>query len=216
MSLFVSAFVTTLPPAVVPTPTTLPVSPVTTQRFSSTLGTFPITAVFPSSSYASSSTSVATTIPATLSSVTLSSSALPPPNTIAPASTSPNTGLSSGAIAGISIGAILGVLLIAVAAFLLGRRSSTHQSSASDLVVTERDVPIGGYKAESDGQGRATVEREGRGIARWWSKKFSKSVKTRALDEAEPRDFSAEEAKGEGRVRQVRVRDEDLPEFRGV
>lgn len=57
---------------------------------------------------------------------------------------------------------------------------------------------------------------EGRGIARWWSKKFSKSVKTRALDEAEPRDFSAEEAKGEGHVRQVRVRDEDLPEFRGV
>ena len=63
------------------------------------------------------------------------------------------------------------------------------------------------------------MEREGRGIARWWSKKFSKSVKTRALNEAEPRDFSAEEAKeakGEGHVRQVRVRDEDLPEFRGV
>jgi hypothetical protein len=145
----------------------------------------------------------------------LSKPALPTPAASAPIT--PERGLSSGVIAGISIGVLVGVLLIAVAAFLLGRRRSTAQSSTNDPVATiEPDVPIGGYKVELGGHGRTTVRLEGQGIARWWNKMFDRSARTRALNKAEPQNISVEEAKEADNVRQVWVRDEDLPEFRGV
>jgi hypothetical protein len=84
------------------------------------------------------------------------------------------------------------------------------------MATIEPDVPIGGYKAELGGHGRTAVRLEGRGIARWWSKMFDRSARKRALNEAEPQNLSVEEAKEAGNVRQVWVRDEDLPEFRGV
>ncbi|KNG49540.1 macrophomate synthase [Stemphylium lycopersici] len=122
-----------------------------------------------------------------------------------------STGLPPGAIAGISIGAIAGVLIIALVGFLLGRRrgSKRRPSTNDHAAVLGVEGPVREYKGGKDGQNRSLADREGRGVARWWGKKFDKNVDAKGTTEA------GQQGKGSNVVvHKTGVAIDDLPEFR--
>jgi hypothetical protein len=75
---------------------------------------------------------------------------------------------------------------------------------------------LGGYKAELDGQERAVAELEDRSIARWWSRRFSRSGRARALTECEPQELPADGVRRTSTVHELAVGDEVLSEPRAV
>jgi hypothetical protein len=127
--------------------------------------------------------------------------------------------LTTGAKAGIGIGAVLGVLLIALIAFLLGlkaRRKAANLTSPPNSVRPEAEAGVLEHKAELDGSGPPAAELEGHGITRWWSKRFRGSVRVKALSDTAPLELPAEDVKRSHFVKQKKVRNEDLDEYRPV
>jgi hypothetical protein len=59
------------------------------------------------------------------------------------------------------------------------------------------------------------AELGGQGIARWWSRRFSQSVRARALV-AEPQELPSEEIKATSSLHELGVGDENLPGLRAA
>lgn len=95
--------------------------------------------------------------------------------------------------------------------FLLGRRrgSKRRPSTNDHAAVLGVEGPVREYKGGKDGQNRSLADREGRGVARWWGKKFDKNVDAKGTTEA------GQQGKGSNVVvHKTGVAIDDLPEFR--
>ena len=71
------------------------------------------------------------------------------------------------------------------------------------------------YKDRIEGQDKPLADREGRGVAGWWGKKFDKSVSAKEMNEAKPQELPAGDVKRSNvAVHKTGVAIDDLPEFR--